>query len=812
MNLIDFLSMGGQERRKMLDNYVDSLNLERFVPPNLRPATEFIAEANPVAAIGGAMQDASVVFDPQQTAEARKRAAVDMGLEMAMTLAPAALVRMGYLAAPAGLAETFGMSIDNAAENARGLISDATYAARSVAEGDPRGVLEAFQRGGTPQSVGAAGIGDNGGPPLDVVPARAELFSPSLRAAENLKQKKGSYDQMRAMLIKGGAKEDELEWTGADTFFKDKKVTQEDLISYLKKNTDAIKVQKNLSGEGRIGGSMFDTDPDAAFESWFQSYVVDDRPWADQITDEYVKNLADDLYYSDDDRIVQIHDMLKTPEDLENFMSETGFTLDEINQSEWLFDDGETKKLFQYGEELVEELEGREALQNQALEDYKQVLRDEFDYDPESFGERYDLSDVEEGIDVGDTRFSKYMPQGGENYQENLLRYADPQGKIAQDDIASSSHWRQDDEGTIYHTRQADYDIADGGRARYIAEIQSDPQQNLKSGKPAPYEYLAGKGEWDEKLQGYRNQLQEAEARVDNNLTRLREEFAFWAQKNPEAANNLKNDFLIQEYNLTQELLNGGFFDTGDVSNVNYLPLDPKSWTDEQNEAFSDWYSSNTYDLNRQLPLHAARNPSLLNDKVEADIVRGVGQEHLRLMSEFDQANQQFHQFRNTAEENAINYVPSGPFMQSQNRWLDNALRRSIVDAVNDPNVDYLTFPYNREAIGVVGGNTYSPRQGTIDYYQRDTQNRLKKILKGIDPNIQIEDVDLRGTSQSEIGDFNARGFQLTPDFRDRVRRSGLPAWMIAGGLPLVGIMDYLKEQKEKSNERFGGLMGYGGL
>ena len=63
MNLIDFLSMGGQERRKMLDNYVDSLNLERFVPPNLRPATEFIAEANPVAAIGGAMQDASVVFD-----------------------------------------------------------------------------------------------------------------------------------------------------------------------------------------------------------------------------------------------------------------------------------------------------------------------------------------------------------------------------------------------------------------------------------------------------------------------------------------------------------------------------------------------------------------------------------------------------------------------------------------------------------------------------------------------------------------------------------------------------------------------------
>ncbi len=229
MNLIDFLNMGGQERRKMLDNYVDDLNLERFLPPNLRPAGQFVNEMNPVNAMGSAMQDASVVFDPQQTAEARKRAALDMGLEMAMTLAPAALVRMGYLTAPAGLAETFGMSVDNAAENARGLISDATYAARSVAEGDPRGVIEAFQRSGTPQSVSAASIGDNGGPPLDVVPARAELFSPSLRAAENLKQNKGTYEQMRGMLLKGGGKEAELEWSGMDRTFAGKKVTKEEI-------------------------------------------------------------------------------------------------------------------------------------------------------------------------------------------------------------------------------------------------------------------------------------------------------------------------------------------------------------------------------------------------------------------------------------------------------------------------------------------------------------------------------------------------------------------------------------------------------
>ena len=234
MNLIDFLRMGGQERRKMLDNYVDSLNLERFLQPNQRGAGQFVNEMNPVNAMGSAMQDASVVFDPEQTNAARLAAARDMGFEMAMTLAPAALVRMGYLTAPAGLAETFGMSVDNAAENARGLISDATYAARSVAEGDPRGVIEAFQRGGQPQSVGAASIGDNGGPALDEVPRFARQYSPSRRAAENLKQNKGTYKQMRAMLLKGGAKENELEWSGLDERFKDDDtVTKDQIVKWL---------------------------------------------------------------------------------------------------------------------------------------------------------------------------------------------------------------------------------------------------------------------------------------------------------------------------------------------------------------------------------------------------------------------------------------------------------------------------------------------------------------------------------------------------------------------------------------------------
>ena len=232
MNLIDFFAMGGQERRRMLDDYVDDLNLERFLPPNLRPAGQFVNEMNPVNAMGNAMQDASVVFDPEQTNAARLAAARDMGMEMTMTLAPAALVRMGYLAGQQ-VAETFALpvGVDQLTTDA---LSDVKYAARSVRDGDMQGLIDVLTPSGHAQSIFSGYWLD--GPPLDAVPARASMFSPSLRAAENLKQNKGTYEQMRGMLLKGGGKETELEWSGMDRAFAGKKVTKDDLINYLRKN------------------------------------------------------------------------------------------------------------------------------------------------------------------------------------------------------------------------------------------------------------------------------------------------------------------------------------------------------------------------------------------------------------------------------------------------------------------------------------------------------------------------------------------------------------------------------------------------
>jgi len=81
-----------------------------------------------------------------------------------------------------------------------------------------------------------------------------EEFSPSLKAAEALKQEKGPYEQLKATMInKHGAKEAEMDWSGANDLFAGKTVTKGELVDYLSgstKNydpTDLIKENTNVA-------------------------------------------------------------------------------------------------------------------------------------------------------------------------------------------------------------------------------------------------------------------------------------------------------------------------------------------------------------------------------------------------------------------------------------------------------------------------------------------------------------------------------------------------------------------------------------
>lgn len=788
MNLIDFLSMGGQERRKMLDNYVDSLNLERFLQPNQRGAGQFVNEMNPVNAMGGAMQDATVVFDPEQTNAARLEAVKDMGFEMAMTLAPAALVRMGYLTAPAGLAETFGMSVDNAAENARGLISDATYAARSVAEGDPRGVLEAFQRGGTPQSVGAAGIGDNGGPPLDVVPARAELYSPSLRAAENLKQNKGTYEQMRGMLLKGGGKEAELEWSGMDRTFAGKKVTKEDLITYLKSNDPRL-TQETREASGAVGGTEL-TAENFNFDDWFQENYLDDEPLMRQEMDHYIDMFSEDLEYQPD--VTTGHNL--DADEVEDLMERTGLDEEQLVSAEYIIDfGGDDVRLHNDASEAVIDFYGADSIREMVEESLREGLEHEYYTDPNFFQNRN--IQINEDFDAGETQYSDYFPYGAENYRENFFQYTDPSEQVSDEFIKGASHFGADDELTQYHTRVGDFDVLDGGRARYVGEIQSDAQQNIdnRARVPMDFDTAARLTDFDEATLEDRTLRNALMSRIDNvagQMFRIVDDLS-------ERSDVLDDIFFNEKLRKT----NRGF----------------------RLEGRPEYDPNNLTDLDKQIiditQLTNMEKRQLILDNINQVPVTEETKSLHDLYSQYKDSNKQYDILAtklNRKENELYDELPNleskkrggaGPMMASQNRWVDDALRRSIIDAVNDPTVDFLALPQDRTMIGKVGGNS-DPKQGAVDFYNRDVQNRFRGILKKVDPDAKPETIRLK----SDDVNFPAYGLRLTPEFRRNVMEKGLPTFAALGAIPLMGVFDYLQEQKEKRNERLGGLMGYGGL
>jgi hypothetical protein len=417
---------------RALDEFVSGV--ERYIPPNLRPAAEFVAEANPVQGMMGAMEAGDIVFDPEQTAEARRRAAVDMGVEMAMTLAPTALVRMGYLAAPAGLAETFATPATEALnQGARNLLSDVTYAGRSVAQGDPQGVIEAFQRGGEAQSLSSASADDD----LRAAINQVQMYSPSLRAAENLKQNKGTYEQLRKMMINEGAKADELSWSGADSVFKGKKVTKQEIIDYLNENTDMVE-ENTLSASGKIGSVA--SDPETLADQYVEQMLEGEIDYFQQ---EYIPDMI-----ADDERFLRVSDA--DIDTLEELSSRTGKSVDDLlNFHDDEYIDMENSMQLRTEGYIVDNYYDAEEMARDGLYDnaYYEASRD-----PEQFMIDYLGMDPDDVGDVGDTEYSKYFPQGARNYQEKIYSYTDPTGRVEDAILPNAGHFDDNYDAIIGHS------------------------------------------------------------------------------------------------------------------------------------------------------------------------------------------------------------------------------------------------------------------------------------------------------------------------------------------------------------------------
>ncbi|MFA6358689.1 MAG: hypothetical protein WCY09_08560, partial [Candidatus Omnitrophota bacterium] len=74
------------------------------------------------------------------------------------------------------------------------------------------------------------------------------FYSTIDKALEGIKQEKGTFDQFKAMLLKNGAKQAEMDWMGFDEQFKDSKsVTKKDIQDWIDQNN--IKVEEVQKGD-----------------------------------------------------------------------------------------------------------------------------------------------------------------------------------------------------------------------------------------------------------------------------------------------------------------------------------------------------------------------------------------------------------------------------------------------------------------------------------------------------------------------------------------------------------------------------------
>ena len=76
------------------------------------------------------------------------------------------------------------------------------------------------------------------------------FYSPTEKALTQIKQDKGTPEQFKAMLLKNGAKQAELDWMGFDDAFKDKKsITKQDVQDWIDQNK--VEVEEIQKGEGQ---------------------------------------------------------------------------------------------------------------------------------------------------------------------------------------------------------------------------------------------------------------------------------------------------------------------------------------------------------------------------------------------------------------------------------------------------------------------------------------------------------------------------------------------------------------------------------
>jgi len=623
--------------------------------------------------------------------------------------------------------------------------------------------------------------------------ALAKFFSPTIKAAKELLQEKGPYEQLKITMLRNGAKADELEWSGADDFFKGKKVTKDEIVKYLNENDPRLNINTRKVNRGLTGESP--------------SYgVVDERNRA-------VAEAMKDRTMVEETKLNILDDMKSNPSNRETF-----YEAGEFSNSEFL--------------EVMKE-EGDDKLDAYLDRRVFEELVNDYNFDEPAFYNKHRV-ELPRVFGAGDTQYSDYFPEGAEDYTENLFQYSDPTGRIPITEFAKSNHFGDDDIGTVFHSRTGIFPTRSGEKAMYVGEGQADAFQDLQRGKD-PNDLNPDESKRKNLprrlIRNYNESLlvskvEELITSISDNKNKLR------ANNKKMFANNLSEEelgrlgreaaiFKINKIIKDPTKQNDSFKDMAGAFKIkDELPLDTSLMTEDELE-FLHYQLFNLQEF-RGINLLAKDDKRKANELLSARMqaawtrdLKGVEavQEYMtsKPVDWLDEGFRRYYGNLNADNmllkmdildtRKAIDKIEldnfsgeegflkeSAPFMSSQSKWVDQIIGKSILDAVNNPSINYLTFPDDIGAIAKVTGKRPEKLEpGTVPFYKTEFQNNLKKFLKKFDVNPEIKQIDLNPppvAGQNTSEPFSSKGFKITPEFRKEVIKKGIPTFALP---PVIG-------------------------
>jgi hypothetical protein len=615
---------------------------------------------------------------------------------------------------------------------------------------------------------------------LNNTPVSPRLYSPSVRAAEGLPQEKGSYTQLKAWMLKNGAKAKEMEWTGADEAFEGRTdVTKKELVDYLTDNQYLL-WEKRATAKGVMRGSTDGRETREARETYVDGRLYDEIRHLEDSFDsgwEYsteFESIADYIAAGNDEVLDEIAKSMR----VQNIRN--GQDLAESYPDGWVYYNRSTKEY----EVFADRDEAMQADMPDFTEEARQSLRDYVDnleYDnPDEYNRI--LFGNERTADPSELVYAKYFPQGGTNMSETTYQFGDPTGKLPDDYFKNPEHFEETgaDLNLVAHARTAEFPVQGGGTAYHVGEGQSDIAQALREKNKATGEVR----KFTPRTREQEIKIPQEQALFDDIRTKTvtaedilnRAVFGSdvgmataWRREQPEYAEQLETfkkvmaDFKTKQSQAASE--NGEFViwqpDQIDVSTTFFEQSKGEMLTMRKN---LDAFSKYIIDLASDVPPALLDTPEFSQYKPYINWAERYAKD---LGPEINDLQVKHAKMWKPDYENT---KTGAPFIESTDAWVGMLLKRQLKEAI-ESGANFMTLPNPK----MVKKYTYGDYEGHRTFYGDIAAGKLLDIAKSYDP-----DATLVGKLiETSAGPEPVSALPLTQKLIDAIMEKGISTYAV---------------------------------